>query len=174
VTELPPVERSFERLYRRFAPAVVGYLRAQGVDDPEAVMQEVFISVLARIDKISGGEDGARTLLFTIAHARVVDHHRQRARVTPTIEYSPELDGRSTRSAEEIALAQAGDESTIAILSSLKEDHREVLLLRVVADLPLEHVAKVMGKSVGSIKQLQRRALLALSKHPDIAKGALQ
>jgi RNA polymerase sigma-70 factor (ECF subfamily) len=174
VTELSPVERSFETLYRRFAPAVVGYLRAHGVDDPEAIMQEVFISVLSKIDRISGGEDGARTLLFSIAHARVVDHHRQRARVNPPVEYSPELDGRSTSSAEEIAIAQARDESAIAILSSLKEDHREVLLLRVVADLPLEHVAKVMGKSVGSIKQLQRRALLALSEHPDIAKGAFR
>jgi RNA polymerase sigma-70 factor (ECF subfamily) len=137
-------------------------------------MQEVFISVLPRIGTMSGGEDGVRTLLFSIAHARVVDQHRHRVRVAPTVEYAPELDGRSTDSAEDVAMAQAGNDSTLAILSSLKEDHREVLLLRVVADLPLEQVAKVMGKSVGSIKQLQRRALLALSEHPDIAKGAIR
>ena len=171
---MPSAEPSFESLYRRFAPAVVGYLTANGVDDPESVMQEVFISVLPRIGKISGGEDGARTLLFSIAHARVVDHHRHRVRFLPTVEFAPELDRRSTVSAEEAVLGKSSDESTLAILSSLRDDHRDVILLRVVADLPLDQVAKVMGKSVGSVKQLQRRALLALSDHPDIAKGALQ
>jgi len=37
-----------------------------------------------------------------------------------------------------------------------------VLSLRVVADLDLEQTAAVMERSVGSVKQLQRRALLAL------------
>jgi RNA polymerase sigma-70 factor (ECF subfamily) len=174
VTETPAAEPSFEKMYRRLAPGIVGYLRANGVDDPEAIMQEVFISVLPKIGKISGGEDGARTLLFSIAHARVVDHHRHRGRISPAIEYDPQRDGRSMSSAEEVAADRSRDESTMAILSSLKADHREVLLLRVVADLPLVQVAMVMGKSVGSVKQLQRRALLALSEHPDLTKGALQ
>jgi RNA polymerase sigma-70 factor (ECF subfamily) len=134
-------------------------------------MQDVFISVLPRIGKVVGGEDGARTLLFSIAHARVVDHHRHRVRVAPTVEYAPELDRRFTGSAEELVMEKSGDKATLAVLSSLKDDHREVILLRVVADLPLEQVAKVMGKSVGSIKQLQRRALLTLSEHPDIVRG---
>lgn len=174
MTELASAAPSFESLYRRFAPAVVGYLTANGVDDPEAVMQEVFISVLPRIGKISGGEDGARTLLFSIAHARVVDHHRHRVRVAPTVEYAPELDHRFTGSAEEEVVGKSSDESALAILSSLRDDQREVILLRVVADLPLNQVAKVMGKSVGSVKQLQRRALLALGDHPGIAKGVLR
>ena len=174
MTELPSGGLSFETIYRRFAPTVVGYLRANGVDDPEAVMQEVFISLLPKIGKLSGGEDGVRTLLFSIAHARVVDHHRHRGRVAPTVEYAPELDRRTASSAEDAAMAQTGVDSALAVLSMLSRDHREVLILRVVADLPLEQVAKVMGKSVGSIKQLQRRALLALSEHPDIANGAVQ
>ena len=71
-------------------------------------------------------------------------------------------------------MGKSSDESALAILSSLREDQREVILLRVVADLPLDQVAKVMGKSIGSVKQLQRRALLALGDHPGIAKGVLR
>jgi RNA polymerase sigma-70 factor, ECF subfamily len=37
-----------------------------------------------------------------------------------------------------------------------------VLYLRIVADLPIEQVAQVIGRSAGAVKQLQRRALLAL------------
>lgn len=171
MTESSSAGRSFESIYRRFAPFVTGYLRARGVEDPEAVTQEVFIAVLPKIDKISGGEDGVRALLFSIAHARAVDHHRERARRVPTVEYDPALDGRLTSSAEEIVLTRADHEETIALLASLKAEHREVLLLRVVADLSLEQAAKVMGKSVGSVKQLQRRAILALKDHPRIADG---
>ncbi len=174
MTELPPVEPSFDAIYRRFAPAVMGYLRANGVDDEEAAMQEVFISVLPRISKISGGEDGARMLLFSIAHARVVDHHRHRARFPASAEYVAERDTRTTHSAEDIALSRDRDSSAMAIVASLREDYRQVILLRVVADLPLEQVAKVLGRSVGSIKQLQRRALLSLSQHPNITDGSFQ
>ena len=45
------------------------------------------------------------------------------------------------------------------MLEGLARDHREVLALRVVADLSIEQVAGIMGKSQGAIKQLQRRAL---------------
>ena len=171
VTESSSVDLCFEAVYRRFAPGVLGYLRARGVEDPEAVTQEVFIAVLPKIGKIIGGEDGIRTLLFSIAHARAVDQHRVRVRRFPTVEYDPKLDGRSTSSAEEIMLTQADREATVALLAALKTEHREVLLLRIVADLPLEQVAKVMGKSVGSVKQLQRRALLALRSHPNLVEG---
>lgn len=174
VSKSSGVVQSFETIYRRFAPAVTGYLRARGIDDPEAVTQEVFISVLPKIGKISGGEDGVRTLLFSIAHARAVDHHRHRARTIPTVEYEPDQDERLSNSAEDMALAHSHQMATLAILSALTADQREVLLLRVVADLPLAQVAKVMGKSVGAIKQLQRRALLELREHPDLAEVRFQ
>jgi len=57
----------------RFAPGVMGHFRARGVEDPEAVTQEVFIAVLPKIGKIIGGEDGIRTQLFSTAPARAVD-----------------------------------------------------------------------------------------------------
>ena len=50
----------------------------------------------------------------------------------------------------------------IEILALLPDEQREVLTLRIVADLPLEHVAEVIGKSVGAVKQLQRRGLIAI------------
>jgi RNA polymerase sigma-70 factor (ECF subfamily) len=168
VTELPTSGPSFEDIYRKLAPAVVGYLRAHGVDDPEAVTHEVFIAVLPKIGRITGGEDGVRTLLYSIAHARTVDHRRRNSRMPPAVEYDQGLDMRLTESAEDLAVGRANTRDMMSILSSLNDDQREVLLLRVVADLPLEHVASVMGKSVGAIKQLQRRALLTLKEHPRI------
>jgi RNA polymerase sigma-70 factor (ECF subfamily) len=46
----------------------------------------------------------------------------------------------------------------------LRPDYRTVLVLRFLSDLSPDEVAEVMGKSAGSIRVLQHRALGALRK----------
>lgn len=147
----------FGVVYRTFSGAVLGYLKARGVDDAEAVTQDVFLAVFPKIGDLTGGLPGAKALVFSIAHARMVDYYRRVERRPDFTPYDPLQDGRSTASAEDHALAGTGGASHL--LDGLAEDHREVLALRVVADLSIEQVAGIMGKSQGAIKQLQRRAL---------------
>ena len=52
----------------------------------------------------------------------------------------------------------------MTLLAGLTEEQREVLSLRVVADLTVEQVAEVVGRSAGAVKALQRRALATLRR----------
>ncbi|MDQ4503050.1 RNA polymerase sigma factor [Sinomonas sp. ASV322] len=164
----------FTAAYRLLSPSVLGYLRARGVEDPEAVTQDVFLALYTRISSgaepsdhgppkrrgVTGGLDGAKALVFTIAHSRAVDFYRRRERTPALVPHEPEIDPRTTTaSAEDLALSGAG---VVGLLDGLTEDHREVLLLRVVADLSIEQTADIMDRTPGAIKQLQRRALDAL------------
>ena len=79
-----------------------------------------------------------------------------------TTEYDPEWDLRITDSAEEQALSLAADADVLTLLKNLGDDQREVLSLRIVADLSLEQTASIMEKTPGAIKQLQHRALANL------------
>lgn len=151
-----------ESVYRQFAPQVLGYLRARGADDPEGLVDEVFLAVIPRLGDVSGGQSGLRTLVFSIAHARAVDEHRRRARRPAQTTYEPELDPRTEESAETTALARVGGAQVDQLLGELGEDQRAVIMLRVIADLSLEQTAEVVGRSVGAVKQLQRRGLLRL------------
>ena len=153
----------FTAAYNNFAGPVFGYLRARGVDDPEAVTQDVFLALYPKLANLEGGLQGARTLLFSIAHARMVDHYRKRERTPDSAPYEAELDARRAPSAEEQAFGR-GSLGVTELLEDLAADYREVLALRVVADLSVEETAAIMGKSQGAIKQLQRRALGALRK----------
>lgn len=146
----------FGAAYRSFAGPVQGYLRARGVDDPEAVTQDVFLAFYPKIGALTGGLQGAKSLLFSIAHARMVDYYRRLERRPQLNPYDPEQDARTTPSAEHAVELQG---SAAAMLDGLSEEHQEVLALRVVADLSIEQVADIMGKSTGAVKQLQRRAL---------------
>jgi RNA polymerase sigma-70 factor (ECF subfamily) len=65
---------------------------------------------------------------------------------------------------EEDALASLGDERVRELLEGLSPDQRDVVLLRIVADLPIEAVAEALGKRPGSVKALQHRAIAALRR----------
>jgi RNA polymerase sigma factor (sigma-70 family) len=147
----------FGAAYRSFAGPVQGYLKARGVDDPEAVTQDVFLAFYPKVGGLTGGLQGAKSLLFSMAHARMVDHYRRVERRPQLSPYDPQQDARITPSAEVQAVDING--GAAALLDGLSDEHQEVLALRVVADLSIEQVADIMGKSTGAVKQLQRRAL---------------
>lgn len=152
----------FSLVYRTYASQVLGYLTARGVEDPEAAMQEVFLSILPRLDSVHGGAAGLRTFIFSVAHARMVDDHRRQSRMPAKLPFEPELDQREDSSAESEALERISPQEVLGLLDSLPQDQRDVLSLRLVAGLTVEQAADAMGKSEGSVKQLQRRALLKL------------
>ncbi|GAA3320792.1 RNA polymerase sigma factor [Arthrobacter ramosus] len=161
----------FTAAYNEFSGPVFGYLRARGVDDPEAVTQDVFLALYPKLDSLRGGLQGAKTLLFSIAHARMVDHYRKRERTPDSAPYESDLDSRRAPSAEDQAFGHGEGLGVTELLADLNPDYREVLALRVVADLSLEETAAIMGKSQGAVKQLQRRALSALRERALLRNG---
>ena len=162
---------TFTAVYRSLSPAVAGYLRAGGVDDPEAVTHDVFLALYPKLDAVRGGAEGVRVLVFSIAHARLVDHHRRRARTADPVEYDPGRDRRRSASAEDLVVDGDAEADALAMLSGLSPDHREVLRLRIIAELSVNEVAGIMRKSPAAIMQLQHRALSSLRKQLSVGSG---
>jgi RNA polymerase sigma-70 factor (ECF subfamily) len=153
---------AFAVLWRELSPLVLGYLKTRGAADPEALTSDVFVALLPRLRELNGGVSGLRTFVFSVAHARSVDEFRKRARQPNVVEFDQSLHDSPADSAENDALERIGTTQVQQLLDGLTPDHREVLALRVVGDLSVEQTAVVMRRSTGSIKQLQRRALIAL------------
>jgi len=158
-------------LYRALAPGVLGYLQARGAEDPEALAQEVFLQVFRRLADIHGGSVGLRTFVYSVAHARLVDDLRARARRPVLVAYEPDGDPRHAPSTELHVLdAQAGARA-LDLLAGLRADQRDVVALRMVAGLSIDETATVLGKTPGAVKQLQRRGLINLRDHVDPDTG---
>lgn len=155
---------AFERLYRHFAPTVHGYLRTQGAEDPEDLTSEVFHGAFRRIGSFDGDGQAFRSWLFTIAHHRLIDDRRRRGRAVPTAPLEQGVEAYVGGDVEEDALASLGSAQAVRLLNGLSPEQREVLVLRVVADLTVEQTARVLGKQPGAVKSLQRRGLTALRK----------
>lgn len=153
-------------LYTALAPGILAYLRSRGSRDAEGLTQEVFLQLLPRLRTITGGAAGVRALAFTIAHSRLIDEFRRRSRSTE-LPYEAEMDARRQASAEQEVIEQWGPSGITSLLARLGDEQKAVILLRVLGDLSLEETARIMGKSVGAVKQLQRRGLLALREHAE-------
>jgi RNA polymerase sigma-70 factor, ECF subfamily len=152
--ELRPVEA----VYRSLAPAVLGYLRSQGASDPEDLTGEVFVDITRGLHRFVGDDAALRRWVFTIAHRRLVDDRRRRrvrrdhARDEPAERRAPD--------ASEASVAL--DPQLLAALDQLTPLQREVVVLRFVADLPLNDVARIVRRPRTAVKSLQARALAQL------------
>jgi RNA polymerase sigma-70 factor (ECF subfamily) len=149
-------------IWHRYSPAVMAYLRGRGVADAEDVTSEVFLQIFRRIDRFRGDEADLRTFIFSVAHARYVDDRRRIARRGIDTEFVADVHDGVAASAETEALNELATQRAQQLIESLSPDQRDVLLLRIVADLSLEQTAEVLGKKVGAVKSLQHRGLAAL------------
>lgn len=149
-------------LYRALAPAVHGYLCSKGVEDAEAATSDVFLGLFGQLGRVRGGATGLRKLTFSIAHARMVDEYRTRQRRPATLSWAAEDDPRREPSAEHRAEVNESTRRVMRMLDRLPPDQREVLVLRILADLTIDQIADIMGRSHGAVKQLQRRGMVTL------------
>jgi RNA polymerase sigma factor (sigma-70 family) len=156
---------AFERIYRALAAPVLSYLRWHRVSDPDGLTNDVFAQVHRKLRSFQGDEQGFRSWVFTIAHHRMIDD-RRRSQRQPTVDSDVDVeDHRSTGDVEDDAFAVLGSDRVRELLEVLSADQRAVVLLRVVADLSVEEVARILNKREGAIKALQHRAMAALRRH---------
>jgi RNA polymerase sigma-70 factor (ECF subfamily) len=153
---------AFEVLYRDLAPGVTGYLRLHGALEPDDVASETFLSVFTGLTGFTGDEDGLRAWVFTIAHRRLVDDWRRRSRRPQLSDEEPDAADLVGGDVEDDVLGRLGTDTVTELCSGLPADQRSVLLLRILADLTVEQVGQVLGRSVPSVKALQRRGLRTL------------
>lgn len=151
---------AFEELIRWLERPLLGFVRARGVDDADDVANETLVRVFRGVEGFEGNAAQFRAWTFRIARHLCIDryrHARRRDHVVLTL--SGELP-------EQAGTADADDveqhDRVEAMLSILTSEQRDVLILRVVADLSVEETATVLGRRPGAVRALQHRALVTL------------
>jgi RNA polymerase sigma factor (sigma-70 family) len=158
-------EWAWAEIYRDLAPPLLGYLRARGAEEPEDLLGELFLQMVRDLAAFEGGERQFRAWAFAIAHHRLIDDRRYRGRrpVDPApLDALDAIQANADRWAE--STQGIGDRRVRAALGRLPEPQRNVILLRVLGDLSVDQAARVIGKTPGAVKALQRRALASLQR----------
>ena len=153
-------------LYDSLAPILHSYLRHQSLDDPEDVAGETLLQVVRDIDRFEGDERQFRSWALAIAHHRMLDARRARRRRPADPVPDEQLRGSATADTTSTPVIEAtGWDDVHTLLDRLTDEQREVVVLRVVNELSLDETARVLDRTVGSVKALQHRAFNALRAH---------
>lgn len=153
-------EAAFARLWRDGNPALLRYLRVMVPDAAEDVAADTWLHVVRGLADFRGDEQGWRAWLFTTARRRALDEARRRARrMERALEET--LPGRRPVSPDtaDLVLQHIDTRSALALIARLPANQAEVILLRVVAGLDTETVARMVGRSSGAVRVAAHRGL---------------
>jgi len=175
---------SFDRLLRRFQGPLLQFLRHRGAgSDAEDLLQETFLRVYQNLHRYSR-QWPFSSWLFTIARRISINHHRaaRRTKSDQGVEFLAAVAPEPWR-----AMAAAEDRQSLWSLAArtLSEVQTTTLWLYYVEELPVHEIARVLGRSPGSVKVLlfrARRKLLPLvqmldgkarldGRHESVARG---
>jgi RNA polymerase sigma factor (sigma-70 family) len=150
---LPP----FQAVLDEHRHAVHRYLvAAVGPHDAADCFQEAMISALRAYPSLRDGSN-LRGWLFTIAHHKVIDASRARARRPVPVAAVP--DGRAPDPGDD---AGGGDDDLWASVRRLPPKQRTAVLLRFLDDRPYRDIATVIGCSEAAARQNVSTGLAAL------------
>jgi RNA polymerase sigma factor (sigma-70 family) len=154
---------AMEVLYTRFHPAVLAFCMARVPGDGEDLASEVFVAVAESLRRFEGDEPSFRSWLFTIAYRTVRASWRSAGRRGPAVVLE-DADLMPGGDCEDDALTRLGTREALDLIRRLPEAQAEVLALRLLADLPAEEVATIVGRRPGAVRALQLRGLRRLAR----------
>jgi RNA polymerase sigma-70 factor (ECF subfamily) len=157
-------QQAISVLFRALNPSLTHYVRRHALATADDLVSETWMAAAEAFPGFDGDVEGFRAWLFTVARRRIADHYRRSARRPQLVVLSDEHERAAPHDTAQSALdALSTDAAIDAMIRSLPPDQAEVVFLRVVGGLSVEHVAEVMGRSCGSVRVLQHRALKRLA-----------
>jgi RNA polymerase sigma-70 factor (ECF subfamily) len=148
-------------LYDRYQESIFRYIWSR-VSNPqlaEDLTGDVFTSVVVNLSKYRYTGAPFKAWLYSIARNLVIDNYRKASsRNQLPIEKAADLSTDEDGPAQ-IVENQIFIEHIQTALQELTPYKQDVLILRFIVGLPLQEVASILGKTTGSIKITQHRAL---------------
>lgn len=154
---------AFARLWVDLNPRLVRFLRLESPNDAEDLAAETWTSVVKGLRRFRGDEVAWRAWVFTTARRRAIDAARRRSRRVKEVQagQAPDFVAPDVTDSVVDTLSPGHAVQLLALLPPLQA---EVLGLRVIADLPVETVAAMLGRSPGAVRVATHRGLRRLAQ----------
>ena len=146
-----------DRIYRYI------YMRVSSAEVAQDLTADVFLKVLESLPNYQARDVPLLGWMYHIAHCRIVDYYRRGRQKFQHFD----LDKVSTSSEDKVddALVIEQESKRLeAAVRQLSPDQQQVIILRFVEGHNLETTARLLNKTVGSVKVIQYRATQRLAK----------
>ena len=151
------------------------YFKVGRKEEAEDLTSEVFLKTWQYINEM-GSEviDNLRAFLYQTARNTVIDFYRSRDQkefvaLPQEDEEKPamEIIDEKQDLVEKIELA-ADLEEVKKALQKIREEYREIIILRFVEEMSVKETAEILGKSEGAVRVLLHRAVAALKEEASL------
>lgn len=156
---------AFAKLYDAYVERVSRYVyfRVSEDCDVEDLVSQVFLKAWENVERYKLGSSPFAAWLYTIARNLVIDHYRTKKDTLPledvlSLPTDIELP-------DEQAQTRFDLEALRDALQCLVPDQQQALILKYIAGLPNDSIARVMNKQEGTVRGLQMRGLQTLTKY---------
>ncbi|MFH1218461.1 MAG: sigma-70 family RNA polymerase sigma factor [Candidatus Peregrinibacteria bacterium] len=154
---------AFAALYDIFVDHIYRYVYYRvNAGDVEDLVETVFMKVWENIRKYRLKKKSFSAWIFRITHNLVVDYYRNsKEREVGELQIDVKA---YKREHNPIRVTEDSFDQSILkdAFSKMKRSYREVLIYKFINELPNSEISLIMGKSEGSLRILQHRALKAL------------
>ena len=159
-------EMAFEMLWRENNSRLTKFVQARTYKsdlDYEEIVSETWLNVARDVKKFRGDYSGFTAWVYSIARNRIIDSSRKRDRtIRPQAELEEAFWIPGNQNLERDFEASEGAKKIIDQINKLPAAQAEVLMLKVVGDLKIEEIAKIVKKNTNSVRVLAHRGLTGL------------
>jgi RNA polymerase sigma-70 factor (ECF subfamily) len=141
------------------------YFKVGHREEAQDISSDVFLKawdyiVLNKVDK----SKNLKALLYKIARNTVVDYYRSKRDTSPldSLENTDLNDIKQDPQA--ITEIKHEYERILKLLNNIKEEYKEVIILKHINELSWDEISQALGKSKGSLRVLLHRATKALEE----------
>jgi RNA polymerase sigma-70 factor, ECF subfamily len=155
---------AFARIWRQFNPGLLRYLTVKAAPVAEDLGADVWMRIVRALPSFEGDEQNFKAWLYTTARNRLTDWYRSGQRRLESLETSRFMTIASDSHVESEVAERSATDAAVALIAHLPSAQAEAVTLRVVAGLDVPRVARVMGRSPGSVRVLCHRGLKMLER----------
>lgn len=160
---------AFGKIYDAYATRIYRFVffKVSSEEEAQDLTADVFLRAWQYLLDESGKDvRHLAALLYGIARNRVIDFYRSRA-VKETLPLADEASETipDDRRLDEKMEAKIDVELLGRQLRSLKDEYREVLVLRFLDEMSIQEISDVLDKPAGNVRVLIHRALQTIKKH---------
>ena len=155
---------AFTTLYQKYVDQIYRhtYYRVGNQEDAEDITEEVFIRAWKAIDRFNKTGAPFVSWLITISRNLIIDHYRVK-KIHVSLE-KMEIAADSRSNPEELAEVKFNEEYIRGAIEKLKEEKRQVIMLRFIDGFSYAEIAGMLKKSEGAVRVIQYRALSDLKR----------
>jgi RNA polymerase sigma-70 factor, ECF subfamily len=144
------------------------FFKVSNRQEAEDITSQTFLKIWEQLQREDVEIKNIRAFTYRIARNLIIDHYRQRSKYVP-------LDSEDREDGEVFLLEALKDSSwkqamehksdiiiVYRALAKLKDEYREVIILKHINELSAREIASIVNKNTGAVRTQLSRAIIAL------------